>query len=288
MPETKYASFATEDLRESSNLFDDVDATITAIQFGKNPPASNYEADGNPIYGRVDYLLDGSAPAEERAVNQFYSLGATAGDQFDIAADGHGLIPKQDTVASLRKGSKWSMYTMALQACGVPNTILRAGNFAALIGLHGHFKRVLDPARTFADQDKRTRPNAQKKVAYPPSTLVLTKLLTMPNEVAKANGAVKTAKTILTPVPMVAMVEESGDVDTDTTPYLMAALTKAKGKLHRGQILLAVNRAADGNPQKQVYAKRAQEEDFLTNLSDMGLIIYAATDKNQPISLPVA
>ncbi len=284
---TKHASFATEDLRENSQLFDDVDATITNIQFGTTPPSAAYVADGNPIYCRVDFLLDGSAPAEERAVNQSYSLGASAGDQFTISADGHSVDPKDESVTSLRKGSKFVMFTAALQSCGVTSTILREGDFSALIGIRGHFKRVLDPVRNFADKDKRTRPGKEKKVQYPPSTLVMVKLLGMPNEVAvggKPNGAIKGSKPVIVP----AAIEESGDLDADTTPHLITALTKAKGKLQRGQILLAVSRAAEGYPQRQVYAKRAQDEDFLTSLTEMGIVEYQPTAKGQPVSLPAA
>lgn len=282
---TKYASFATEDLRETSNLFDDVDATITGIKFTLTPPSDSYHADGNPIYARVDYLLDGSAPEEERRVNQSYSLGASAGDQFDISSDGFGLIPKDDTVNSIRKGSKWAIFVTELQNKGITSTMLRAGNFSVLIGLHGHFKRVADPVRNFSDLDQRTKPGAKKKSKFPPSTLVLVKLLALPGEVAaggKSNGAVKSAP-IASAQPI---VEESGDIDTDTTPFLMAALAKAKGRLQRGQIMLAVSRASEGHANRTVFAKRAGEEEYLSSLAAIGVINYAPTEKGQPVTIP--
>ncbi len=283
MPEQKYASFAVEDLRENSQLFDDVDATITNVQFVNTPPSSAYQADGNPIFARVEFLLDGTAPEEERRVNQSYSLGATAGDQFTIASDGFGLIPKDDMVVSIRKGCKWAIFVTELQKCGVPSPLLRTGNFQVLVGLRGHFKRIPDPVRVFANADKRTKPGAANKPTYPPSTLCLAKLIAMPSEHAvggKSNGAMKGGP-ILVPAPV---IEESGDIDADTTPYLMAALNKAKGKLQRGQILIAVSRAAEGHPQKLVYGKRAQEEDYLNSLMDIGVLKYAPTEKGQPIT----
>src|SRR3990167_3467730 len=114
----KYASQVPEDMKEGTGLFDNVNAHITNIQFTKTPP-ENYQADGNPIYSDVSFLIDGEGPEEDRKAGQSYSLGAKAGDNFTISPDGYGLIPNNDD-AELRKDSKWGTFVTSLAKEGMP------------------------------------------------------------------------------------------------------------------------------------------------------------------------
>src|SRR5262249_51641866 len=118
----KYASFAGAKLREQTGLFDDVDAKVVAFKFSKEAP-DNYPAEGNPIFAYVSLLLDGDGPEDERTQVQIYNLGAKAGDEFTIGDDGYGLIPVDDAVNTGRKGSKFTIFTQALETAGVPATI---------------------------------------------------------------------------------------------------------------------------------------------------------------------
>lgn len=285
MAEQTYASFAVEDMKEGTGLFDDVDGTIRKFQFTKEPP-DNYQAEGNPIFAVVHFELKGDGPVEERMVSQSYSLGASAGDGFGVSEDGYGLIPTADG-AAVRKDSKFGTFAAALQNEGVPKTVLQAGDFSKLIGLSGHFKRVADKERNFGE-DKRTRPGQKSK--FPPSTLVLVKLHGMPGEAVKTTASATKATAAATTAPAAAAPSSSGNVDVDTRAQelllaVMADAKKAGRTLQRSQITLAVSKAAMSDPNRAVYAKRAGEEAFLTLLAEIGAITYDATAKGQPVGL---
>lgn len=272
----KFASFATEDMKEGTGLFDDVDATLTNLQFTKEAP-DNYAAQGNPIFAVVHMLLTGDAPEEERKVSQSYSLGAQAGDNFTISEDGYKLIPTNDDAAP-RADSKFGTFCKYLQASQVPASLLKNGDFSKLIGLTGHFKRVADKERTFAEENGR----GARKSKFPPSTLVLTKLIALPGEkaVGKSNGAATTvAPTTSAPAA------SSGDIDTDTWPYLEAVLKNNGGTFQRGKLTLKVSQAAAANARRTEIAKRAAEESYINSLVELGMVTYAAAEKGQPVSL---
>src|ERR1051326_9148920 len=97
----KYASFAVEDMIESSGLFDNVDGVVSGAKFTKEAP-DNYQAEGNPIFFILGITLNGDGPVEDRTVSQTYSLGAQAGDNFTISSDGYALVPSNDD-ARIRK-----------------------------------------------------------------------------------------------------------------------------------------------------------------------------------------
>lgn len=273
----KFASFAPEDMKEGTNLFDNVDLTWLKLQFTKEAP-DNYTAEGNPIFANVSFLLDGDAPEEERKVGQSYSLGAKAGDDFTISEDGYALVPNNDD-AAIRKDCKFGTLVCSMANEGVPKPVLQTGDFKALNGMRAHMKRIADKERNFGE-DKRTRPGQKSK--FPPSTLVVTKLIAMPGE--KAAATKTTAATTAAPSTS-AVVESTGDVDSDTMAFLLKALEGAKNNtLQRGQVTLAVSKAAMGDANRAVYAKRAAEEDYLKTLADAGVIAYAPAEKGQPVS----
>lgn len=290
MPEQTYASFASEDLREQSNLWDNVDARITDFQFTKVAPPNYTTEGGDPIFAVITFLIDGDAPEAERSTSQSYSLGASAGSQFAISNDGHGLIPlTADSV--VRKGSKFTTLTASFEEVGLNKTLLKTGDFGKLIGFYGHWMRKPDQPRTFVKDQLTSRKDRVSK--FPPSTLVLTKILAMPGEVAAAAVPAKgkgNGKAAAAPAnAAVPGVTETGDLDSDTMEYLLLALKNAKGTLQRGQLTLAIGRAAGTtNPNRANYAKRAFDEGFLNNLAGMGIIVYEQTKTGQPISLPAS
>lgn len=282
---SKFASFATEDLHEGSGLFDDCDLEIAKILLTKEPP-DNYQASGNPIFAIVTFndLTDGLSP-EDRLKSQSYSLGAKAGDDFTIDASGAALIPSNDT-AQVRKGTKFTTFTAALQSSGVPMPMLQSGDLAKLVGIKGRFKRIADPVRNFGDSEERNRGDKKK---FPPSTLVLVKLISLPGEKTTTTGNAAPAaapSTSATAAGEAGAGGATGDMDTDTFEFLQQALLKAKdGKLQRSQVMLAVSKMAVASTNRGAYAKHAADEGYLGRMVDAGMITYAKDEKGQTISL---
>lgn len=292
----KYVSFATEDLREQSNLFDDVDARIKAFAFTMTPPSDNYKTEdgGTPIFAVITFLIDGDAPEQERTVTQSYSLGSKSSTEFVISNDRYGLIPIEDANKP-RAGCKFTTLTEQFQKVGITSTLLKNGNFGNLIGLYGHWKRIADVPRTFGDQDQLSK---RKKSKFPPSTLILIRVIAMPGEAvapakaakaSKANGKVAAAPVAAAPAEDTTPesdITETGDDEYDTMEYLLAALRKANGTLQRGQITLAMGHAAGlKNPKRSVFAKKAFDEAYLLGLADQGVIRFEQAEKGQPVSL---
>lgn len=277
MSEQKRASFAIEDMRQGGgNLWGTagaVRAAITGGKFTKEAP-DNYSAEGNPIFGVVDFLLAGDAPEEERRVNQSFSLGAAAGDNFTVSEDGDFLIPTTDDAAVI-KDSKFGTFACSLQNEGVKKEILQDFAFSKIVGLDGDFKRIADKERTFVNDKKD---GAKKK--FPPSTLCLVKL----HALNGSKGATTAAKTTAAP-GSATPAASSGDLDTDTLMYLEQVLKEKGGTEQRGRLTLSVSKAAMKDPNRQNIARRASEESFIQTLVDAGLVKYGATEKGQPVSL---
>lgn len=266
----KFASFAIEDLKEGSNLFDNVDGPITDLKLTTEAP-DNYTVEGNPIFAVLSIELAGTTPVEERRVSQSYSLGASAGDNFTISEDGYSLIPTNDD-AAVRKDSKFGTLMQSFQNEGVPATILKSGVLSALIGLNAHWKRVADKERSFADDKKQS-----KKSKFPPSTLVCTKVIALPgvNTVPTTTGTTATATTAAASGPF--------DLDTATFDYLSKVLVNKGGKVQRSQLTLLLSQAAMKDEHRQEIAKRGTDESFLVSLSEAGVIKYDPASKPQTV-----
>lgn len=273
----KVVSFAPENLKEGNNLFDNVKAEITSFQFTKEAP-DNYKAEGNPIFAVVGlHLYELTKVAGEsdeefkqrRNQTQSYSLGASAGDNFTISADGYSLEEAVEG-ANPRKDSKFGTFVSALTKEGVPSTLLN--NFKAILGLRGLFKRVEDKARNFGNQ-------VQKVSKFPPSTLVCVKLVSLPGTKAAATTAAASAS---------ANTATSGDTDLDAQQFLTTVLAAApNGKIQRGNILISVRKATlDAGVDKETgmtIAKRAAEEAFLVSMAQMGVVTYDPSAKPQAV-----
>lgn len=278
MSTQKYASMAAKDTREASSLWEGP-GVITNVQFTKEAP-DNYEAQGNPIFGIMSILADGDGPEDERKQQQSYSLGAKAGDEFTISEDGFGLIPIDGAVASTRKGTKWDTLKCSFELEGVSSSVFENGDMSKLIGLHGQFKRVNDPERSFNNDNRK-----QKDSKFKPQTLVCVNVLSLPGEKSTAvtrttatGGAVQAAGGDST-LP-------EGDLDTVTAEYLQQVLTSAKDKrIQRSQLTLAVNKAAMKDPRRQDIARRAADEAFLASLAELNIVIYDPAAKPQYVTL---
>lgn len=288
MPDQKPASFATKDMKEGSNLFDNVRAKLIGGLFTKEAP-DNYEAAGDPIFGVVKLLIDGDAPIEDRTVSQSYSLGGTAGSMFTIVPGGDYLIPISDDAAP-RKDSKFGTLATSLQNEGVPETIMEAFQWSKLIGLDATWKRIADKERTFAEQKRDAR-----KSKFPASTLCVVKIHALPGEKGKPQLGPTPVSTVpsAAPLPSGTVTNGSGsvtpsDLDGDTWEILKTVLSNKGGTEQRGRLTLAVSKAAMERPDRAMLAKRAAEESFLQTLVDAGLITYGAADKGQPVSLVTA
>ncbi len=276
----KYASLDPEDMKEGTGLFDNVNAKIAQIQYTKDAP-ENYQAEGNPIFANVDFLLDGTGPEEERKVSQSFALGASAGDNYDISEDGYGLLPKSDE-SVLRKDSKWGTFVGSLKTAGVPASVLQAGDASAFIGIYGLFKRIADKERNFSE-DQRTRPGQQRKSKFPPSTLCLVKLHAMPGEQPKTAGKTTAAPATTASAPAPAA---GGDVDLDTEAWgYVETILKEKGSVQRGGLTLLVSKAAMDNANRSAIAKHAQSEAFIEKMAELGFVTYGKAEKGQPVKL---
>jgi len=270
----KYASMSARDTRENSTLFDNIAAVITNFQFTKEAP-DNYEAAGSPIFGVLYITGDGDGAEDERKHTQSYSLGAKAGEEFTISADGYGLIPIDDSVASLRKGSKFDTLKCSFENEGVPSTIFENGDMSKLIGLRAQFKRVNDPERNFGDAGKA------KTSKFKPQTLICVKVLGLPGEVGSGKAiAGKTAT-----APAAGQSAPEGDLDTVTGQYLLEVLANAKdSKVQRSQLTLLLSKVAMKDPRRQDIARRGSDEAFIATLVEAGVVNYDPAAKPQYVS----
>lgn len=278
----KYASWAAKDTREASSLPSDFDGTITAGKFTKEPP-DNYNAEGNPIFGVVTIVQDGPAdvPVTERTVVQSYSLGAKAGDEFQISDDGLGLIPSGDDIA-IRKGSKFDMFKVSLEQNGVSQSVTEAGTFAGLVGIRGHWKRI-DDAKLLGKEREFSNDKNKKTSKFPPQTLVMVKLLGAPGD-SSVSAPAATSGSVAGSAPAGASVE--GDLDTVTFGYLTDVLSASKTKsVQRSQLTLLVSKAAMADARRQDIARRAADEGFIKSLADAGLVTYDPAAKPQVVAL---
>lgn len=283
----RYASFAAKDTREAGSLPSDFDGTIVGAQFTKEPP-DGYQADGDPIFAVIKILRrDIEGTDEERTLAQSYSLGGKAGNEFNISDDGYGLIPTDDSVTSIRKGSKFDLFKCSLENEGVPQTVTEQGDLSKFIGLDGHWRRVEDAkllgkAREFGDDKK-------SKSKFPQQTLVMVKLLAMPGEKGKT-----TTKTSTTASAPAAAAAPAGDLDTQVGAYLVQVLKGANNnQVQRGQLIPLLSKAAVKASNRTDIARRGSEEDFLNAVAESGIFVgeeyysiaYDAAAKPQVVRL---
>lgn len=274
MAAQKYASWAAKDTREASSLPSDFDAVIAAAKFTKEAP-DGYQAEGNPIFAVIDLLQDGDGAESERTVQQSYSLGGKAGDEFAISDDGYGLIPTGDETA-IRKGSKFDMFKCSLENVGVSEAITAAGTLEALIGIKAHWKRIddaklLGKEREFVGGKKSTS-------KFPPQTLVATALVDSKGA-GKATAKASTASAS-------SAADSEADIDTLAGQFLIDVLGAAKdNKVQRAQVTLLVSKAAMKDGRRTEIAKRASDEGFLASLAETGLIAYDPAAKPQVVTL---
>lgn len=249
---------------EGTGLFDDVDGTVKAVLFTKEPPSESYETEGNPLFAEVSILLDGDGNETERTVSQSYSLGGKSGDNFTIADGGTGLIPENDH-ATVNKSTKWGIFVEALKKEGVTPSILDGGDMAALVGLYAHFNRTADKERKGL---KNTRTSK-----FPLTTLVVTKIHALPG--GKAAGKASTAAA--TP----AAVDGEETLDGACDRFLLDVLIAKDGKVQRSQLALLASKAAQGHPRRLEISKRMADEAYLTQQT---VATYDAASKGQLIS----
>jgi hypothetical protein len=254
-------------MNEGSNLFDNVRATVTDLKLTKEPP-DNYKAEGNPIFANLSLLINGTGPEEDRKVSQSYSLGAKAGDNFEISEDGYSLLPTNDD-ATLRKDSKFGTLIASLKNEGVPANVLQSGTLKSLIGIDGQWKRVADKERTFAQE------NSRKASKFPPSTLVCVKLHVPFGQ--KATSAPSDG------VAPAASTGSDGDLKDITAGFLLDVLGANPKGIQRAKLSLALTKAAMAHPKRTEIAKMGADESFLKGLSDDGLVKYNPAEKPQTV-----
>lgn len=278
----KYASWAAKDTREANSLPSDFDAEIVGFQFSKEAP-DNYPAEGNPIFGWVTYLIDAAGDyadksEEERTLKQAYNLGGKAGDEFTISDDGFGLIPNEDAVASIRKGSKFDLWKCALENNGVSQAITESGNGSKVIGIRGHYLRVADEKLL---GKKREFANDKREKKFTAETLVMVKLLAMPGEKDKATSTAKTA-----PAATSAPASSGEDLDGRTLNFLIDVLNAKDDKtVQRSQLIGLLSKQAIKEKDRQDIARRGSDEAFLLAQAETGLIVYNQSAKPQTVQL---
>lgn len=253
-----FASLDPENFSTGSGLFDDVDAVVTGAHFTNEPP-DGYTADGNPLFFVLELQIDGAdGPVEQR-----YSMGGKAGDQFEVSEDGLGLIPAGPH-SRLGASSKFGLFMAALKTEGFPIATLGGedGNMGALVGLRAHFNRIPDPERKGLTQ----RPG-QKEKKYPESTLVVTKIHTLPGEKpATAKKATTTAKPAAgksTTKPTAAAARDDEDIKT-AEETLVALLVVNDGTIQKSKLPILAARELGKHPRRQEVSKLIYSEAFLS------------------------
>ena len=270
----KYASMSAKDTRENTTLFDNLAAGITNFQFTKEAP-DNYEAAGSPIFGVLYITADGDGDESERKHTQSYSLGAKAGEEFTISEDGYGLIPIDDSVASIRKGSKFDTLKCSFENEGIPSTVFENGDMSKLIGYRCQFRRVNDPERNFSGGSPR------RESKFKPQTLICVKVLSAPGEAVSGKAtAGKTASAASAPAGA-----PEGDLDTVTGQYLLTVLSKAKDhRVQRSQLTLLLSKESMADPRRQDIARRGSDEAFIATLVEAGVVVYDPAAKPQYVT----
>ena len=274
MSNQKYASLAVEDLKEGSNLFDNVRGKITKFIYTNEPP-DNYVVEGTYIGAKLFLELAGDAPVEERQVSQDYNTGASTSVSWTISEDGFGLLPiDPENIVALRKDSKFGTLVASFGNEGVPKPILTGGNLSAFVGLDAQWVRVADKERNFVNDSRKA------KSKFPPSTLVCTKIHSLPGDKVKVTTA---------EVKTVVVAANDGDFDTTVGGFLMTVLEKkakeGKSSVQRSQLGLLLSQAAAKEDRRQDIARRGADEGFLATLVEAGMITYDASSKPQVVGI---
>jgi hypothetical protein len=251
-----YASMDPETFSQGGGLFDDVDAIVTEAKFTAEPP-EGYNPEGNPLFFVLGLHIDGM----DEPVSQSYSMGAKAGDNFEISEDGLGLIPN-GPASKLGASSKFGLFMGALKTEGFPIADLSGENgMGALVGLRAHFNRMPDPER------KGLKTGGKEK-KYPETTLVVTKIHTLPGEQQKPGSKAGGKKGASAPAASskTAAAKGAGNAeDIEAAESALVSILAAKGgSVQKSQLpLLAVKELAK-NPRKQEIAKIVYSEEFLS------------------------
>lgn len=257
MSKQAFASLDPENFSTGSGLFDDVDGVVTGAHFTNEPP-DGYTADGNPLFFVLEIQIDGAdGPVEQR-----YSMGGKAGDQFTVSDDGLGLIP-EGPHSRLGASSKFGLFMAALKTEGFPIASLGGedGNMGALVGLRAHFNRIPDPERKGLQQ----RPG-QKEKKYPESTLVVTKIHALPGEkpatAKKATTTAKPAAGKATSKPAAAPVADDEDIQV-AEETLVVLLAANNGTIQKSKLPILAARELAKHPRRQEVSKLIYSEPFL-------------------------
>jgi len=259
MSKQAFASLDPENFSTGSGLFDDVDGVVTGAHFTNEPP-DGYTADGNPLFFVLEIQIDGAdGPVEQR-----YSMGGKAGDQFEVSEDGLGLIPAGPH-SRLGASSKFGLFMAALKTEGFPIASLGGedGNMGALVGLRAHFNRIPDPER----KGLAPRPG-QKEKKYPESTLVVTKIHTLPGEKPatgkKAAATAKPAAGKSTTTTKAAPATADNDEDIQAAEETLVALLVANnGTIQKSKLPILAARELAKHPRRQEVSKLIYSEPFL-------------------------
>jgi hypothetical protein len=252
MSKQAFYSLDPEGFSQGGGLFDDVDAVVTRAQFTTEAP-EGYTAEGNPLFFVLGLQIDGA----DDEVEQRYSMGAKAGDNFSISEDGLGLVP-EGPGSKLGGSSKFGLFMAALKAANFPIGTLSGtdGSLANIVGLRAHFNRMPDPERKGLQTGKK-----EKK--YPETTLVVTKVHALPGEKAAKKGGKKDAAAPKGAAASKQSAEASEEDIQVAEETLMAVIAAKGGSVQKSQLPLLVARELAKHPRKAEIGKLVYSEDFL-------------------------
>ena len=256
MSKQQYASMDPETFSTGGGLFDDLDVVFNGARFTTDPPSDDYQVEGSPIFAVVEFTPDGA----EESVSQHFSCGAKAGDNFSISEDGFGLIPNGPN-SKLKKSCKWGTFLDAAKTAGFPlNTMSGEQGINAIAGTRAHVNQIPDAERTGIQK-------SAKQQKYPPTTLCITKIHSLPGEVKKSAGKSApqaSAKGASKPAAVKAAAAGPSEDDIQVAERTLAAILVAKeGSIQKSQIALAAARELAKHPRRQEVTKLTYDLNFL-------------------------
>lgn len=251
----KFASLDPDGFAKGGGLFDDVNLEYVGAKFTQEAP-EGYDTDGSLIFFATEIQIEGV----DDAVIQSYSLGEKTSAKFTIAEGGLGLIPVDDT-SNISAQSKFALYIQALKAAGFPiNTLFGDAGVAGLIGLKAHVNRMPDPERKGLKLNKQQQERREKY--GPESTLVVTKIIALPGQVAKG-GAVKGSSTTAAVAQVAAAVDGDSSLSDTAAITLLEILSENDNKIQRSKLPVLVAKKHMKHAQRQELSNLVFSEEFL-------------------------
>lgn len=248
-------SLNPETFLEGGGLIGDVDVlfksnTFAMFDYGGTVPG------GSPSLKAV-MLAEG----EEEEMDQYYSLGNAR--DWQPSDDGTQLVAIGNATG-IRATSNGGMFLKALVDAGFPADKL-GDDITVLDGLQAHVIRVPVPERAGIAKSKKQKDREEKY--GPPTLLIVSEIITLPWEKAKAKGAPKKAAAkgkAKAKAKGKKTGEESGGADEKAVETVMAILAE-DGTVAKKDLPAKIFQAMKTDPDRNEVIKLVFDDAFLSN-----------------------